>query len=54
MQVDQLNVRDLDLNDFEKDLYEFLGPISVSFTMKMRGVPFEAGEKEIYDVRLCL
>jgi hypothetical protein len=26
--------------------------VPVSFTMKMRGVPFEAGEKEIYEVRL--
>jgi len=24
-------------------------PMAVSFTMKMRGVPFEAGKKEIYD-----
>ena len=30
---------------------ELSGPASVSFTIKMRGVPFEAGEKDIYDVR---
>ena len=25
--------------------------MSVSFTMKIRGVPFEAGEKEVFEVR---
>jgi hypothetical protein len=30
----------------------FLGPMSVSFTMKIRGVPFEAGEKEVFEVRI--
>jgi hypothetical protein len=29
----------------------FLGPMSVSFTMKIRGVPFEAGEKEVFEVK---
>ena len=24
--------------------------MSVSFTMKIRGVPFEAGEKEVFEV----
>jgi hypothetical protein len=28
-----------------------LGPMSVPFTMKIRGVPFEAGEKEVFEVR---
>ncbi len=28
----------------------FIGPMSVSFTMKIRGVPFEAGEKEVFEV----
>jgi hypothetical protein len=26
--------------------------MSVSFTMKIRGVPFEAGEKEVFEVRI--
>jgi hypothetical protein len=29
----------------------FIGSMSVSFTMKIRGVPFEAGEKEVFEVR---
>ena len=28
-----------------------LGPMSSSFTIKLRGVPFEAGQKEIFEVR---
>lgn len=28
--------------------------MSVSFTMKIRGVPFEAGEKEVFEVRKSL
>jgi hypothetical protein len=28
----------------------FIGSMSVSFTMKIRGVPFEAGEKEVFEV----
>jgi len=31
--------------------YFCLGPMSVSFTMKIRGVPFEAGEKEVFEVK---
>jgi hypothetical protein len=27
-----------------------IGPMSISFTMKIRGVPFEAGEKEVFEV----
>jgi hypothetical protein len=50
VEVDQLNVRNVDLNHLENDWYDILGSMTTSFTMKMRGVPFEAGEKEIYDV----
>jgi hypothetical protein len=50
VEVDQLNVRNFHLNHLENDWYDILGSMSTSFTMKMRGVPFEAGEKEIYDV----
>lgn len=33
------------------DLINLLGSMSMSFTMKIRGVPFEAGEKEVFEVR---
>jgi len=36
---------------FFVDSRYFLGPMSVSFTMKIRGVPFEAGEKEVFEVK---
>jgi hypothetical protein len=39
---------------FKKHKYEILGSAPTSFTMKMRGVPFEAGKKEIFDVRLFI
>ncbi len=51
--MDHLNVKNLDLKDLEKIyIYDIIGSVPVSFTMKMRGVPFEAGEKEIYEVRV--
>ncbi len=50
MEVDQLNVRNFHLNHLENDWYDILGSMSTSFTMKMRGVPFEAGEKEVFEV----
>ena len=28
-----------------------LGPMSTSFIIKMRGVPYEAGQKEIFEVK---
>ncbi len=54
MEMDQLNVRKFQFGRIAKkkqSVDDILGPISVSFTIKLRGVPFEAREKEIYDVR---
>jgi hypothetical protein len=33
-----------------KNKFEILGSMSTSFTIKMRGVPFEAAQKDIYEV----
>jgi hypothetical protein len=52
--VDHLNVRYSNLKGLEKNIYEIVGSMTVSFTLKMRGVPFEAGKKEIFDVRLFI
>ncbi len=48
--MDHLNVRNLDLKELENNRYEIVGSMSVPFTIRMRGVPFEAGERQIYDV----
>lgn len=31
-----------------------LGPVSVAFIIKLRGVPFEAGENDIYKVKFVV
>lgn len=39
---------------FDRQVILSSGPASISFTMKIRGVPFEAGEKEVFEVRLLI
>jgi hypothetical protein len=51
MEVDRANVRKSEKNIFKENVFDILGSLSVPFTMKMRGVPFEAGEKEVFDVK---